>query len=293
MASNHILKGMSSMLAAVASFSVMDAGMKHLTDAYSPLQITFLRGAASLPFIFVAITLSRRWKDVRTGRPGMHLLRGLLNVIMLIAFIYSVKLLSLVDAYSIFLCAPLLITALSVPMLGERVHWTQWIAIIAGMTGVLVMLRPSAQSVITLGGIAALFAAVCYALSAIMITKLTRTETTYSTMLWTLTIVTCVSGVFAVTSWTPIAHAHWLWIATIGLTGALGQLFIITAFRLAPASSNAPFEYTALLWGLLFDWWLWKTLPDVRMLGGASLIVASGLYLIYRERRRDIAIATI
>ncbi|HEY5808159.1 MAG TPA: DMT family transporter, partial [Povalibacter sp.] len=178
-----------------------------------------------------------------------------------------------------------LITALSVPMLGEHVGWRRWLAVAAGMIGVIIVLKPSGASLVTLGGLAALAAAIGYALSAITIRILLRTDTGTATIFWALLLVAVMSGAISAFQWVPLRWEHWPWILCVGLFGAIGQHFITYAFRLAAPPVVAPIEYTALLWGMLFDWLLWTTMPGARMLAGATIIVASGLYVIYHERR--------
>ena len=278
--------GIFSMLAAVATFSMMDVAMKHLVETYPAVQVTFLRAIASLPFLLAATALFGRWSDLIAQRWMLHLVRGLINVAMLWLFVYSVKLLSLADAYSIFMSAPLLITALSVPLLRERVGWRRWLAVLIGLIGVLVILKPSGTAWISLGGLAAFAAAFGYALSGITIRILSQSDTGAATVIWSLSVVTVVSGAFAIPAWMPLRVQDVWWIFGLGLTGALGQHFITVAFRRTAPSVLAPLEYTALAWGMLFDWLLWLTAPSMRMLGGATIIVASGLYVIQRERRR-------
>jgi drug/metabolite transporter (DMT)-like permease len=187
--------------------------------------------------------------------------------------------------------APLLITALSVPFFGERVGWHRWLAVIAGMIGVLVVVRPSGSGVemdgvAILGGIAAIAAAAAYALGALLIRVLQPTETSAATMFWALSLTALFAGLVSIAGWVPVLWDHWHWIALLGLSGAIGQHFLTEAFRLAAPSTIAPLEYTALAWGMLFDWLLWMTVPSARMLIGAGIIVASGLYVIHRERMR-------
>lgn len=278
------VRGILSMIVAVSAFSIMDTAMKRLVETYPAMQVTFLRGAASLPFLLLATGAFGRWRDLVPRRVALHVVRGFLGVVTLWFFVYSVKFLSLADAYTIFMSAPLLITALSVPMLGEQVGWRRWLAVIVGLLGVIVVLKPSGADLITIGALAALAAAIAYALTAITIRVLLRTDTGTATIFWSMFLVTLASGCIAAFGWIPLHWNHWPWIAAVGLSGAIGQHFITFAFRLAAPPTVAPIEYTALLWGMLYDWLLWSTLPGSRMLLGAGIIVASGLYVIYREK---------
>jgi drug/metabolite transporter (DMT)-like permease len=284
------LRGILLMLGAVATFSIMDVAMKHLVETYPSVQVTFLRGAASLPFIIAVIGVVGRWTDLIPRRWMLHLIRGLLSVVTLWGFIYAVSLLSLADAYTIFMSAPLLITALSVPMLGEHVGARRWVAVGVGLCGVILVLKPSGAGLITIGGLAALVSATGYALSALTIRILSKTDSGASTVVWALAIMTAISGVIAIDGWVALRwQEHWPWLVALGISGAIGQYFITQAFRLAPPPVIAPLEYTALAWGMLFDWLLWMTAPSSRMLAGAAIIIASGLYVIHRERMTTVA----
>lgn len=131
------------MIAAVAVFSFTDMTLKLLAAHYPPMQVAVLRGAASLPFTLLPVLISGRLRDLRPHRWPMHLLRGALTVVVLGGFIYAVKVLSLATAYSVFLSAPLIVAALSVLLLKERLPWGNWLAILAGLGGVHVL--PSAR----------------------------------------------------------------------------------------------------------------------------------------------------
>lgn len=272
------------MLAAVTTFAVMDVLLKRLVEHYPAIQVTFMRGAASMPLLLAANGIFGRWRDLIPKRWGLHVLRGFLSVALLWCFVYAVSQLSLANAYTIFMSAPLLITALSVPMLGERVGWRQWLAVFVGLVGVIIVLKPSGSGLVTIGGLAALASAIGYALNAITIRILTRTDSSAATVFWSLMFLTVISGLIASAGWVPVRWDHWHLIVGLGITGAAGQYFITEAFRLAPPPVVAPLEYTALAWGMMFDWLLWATAPGVRTLIGAFVIVASGIYIISRER---------
>lgn len=272
------------MLIAVAMFSFMDAGMKWLAPHYPAMQIAAVRGLASLPFVLLWAFATVPLVSLVRIRWGLHLWRGVLSIFMLACFAFALRKLPLADAYTLFFIAPLLITALSQPLLGEQVGAARWVAIVVGLLGVIVVLRPSGAGLTSIGSLAVLAAALGYALSAISVRILGRTDSTQSMVLWMTLMVSLGAGALAAPSWQPIAAAHWPAIAVIGVTGALGQYAITLAFKRGEASAIAPLEYTALAWGVGLDWWLWQTLPDRFVFIGAAIIVASGVYLIRSER---------
>jgi drug/metabolite transporter (DMT)-like permease len=278
------LQAIAYMLAAVLLFCLMDAGLKALSAHYPPFQVSAIRGAASLPLVLVWALWTGGARTLFRVRWSLHLLRGVLGIMMMGGFVYALRSLPLSEAYSIFFVAPLMITALSVPFLGERVGPRRWAAIGVGLLGVLVVLRPTGEGVLSLAGLAVLVAAFGYSVSAITVRIIARTDSTQALMVWLLCFMALGAGLLALPQWMPIRGADAWVIAGVGVAGALGQYAITEAFRLGEASLIAPLEYTALVWGVLLDATLWGVLPDAVTWAGAGIIVASGLYLLRRER---------
>ena len=272
------------MLVAVGALSLMDAGIKILTPHYSPFQIAAIRGLSALPFIIVWVGLRGGYSQLLRVRFGLHVVRAVLGTVMLATFAFALRRLPLAEAYSIFFVAPLLITALAVVILKEQVDWTRWLAIAVGFLGVIIVLRPTGSHTLTIPGLAVLACALGYALSAIIIRVLGRTDSTESMMFWLMALVGIGGTLIALPNWRPIQSAHWPVIAGIAVTGSLGQLTLTHAFKIGEASFIAPFEYTALAWGVSLDWFIWKTVPAPVTILGAFVIIASGLYLVRRER---------
>lgn len=272
------------MLASVALFSWMDAGLKTLSAHYPAFQVAALRGLASLPWVLAWALHTAGLRALLRVRWSLHLLRGGLGVAMMASFVYALRTLPLSTAYTLFFVAPLLITALSVPILGERVGPRRWTAIAVGLLGVLVVLRPSGTGMLSLAGGAVLVAALSYAVSAITVRVLARTDSTQAITFWLLALMALGAGMLAAPHWVTLRAEH-LWIViAIGVVGALGQYTITEAFRVGEASLIAPLEYTALVWGVGLDLLLWGVLPDAVTWLGAAIIMVSGLYLLQRER---------
>lgn len=279
------LRGIVMMLLAVLLFSGMDASMKALTSSYSPMQITCLRAACAWPLVVLWLWHGNRLQHLLQARWSLHLFRAALGIVMLSAFIYAVKSLSLGDAYAIFFAAPFLITMLSVWWLKDYVAPRQWLAIAVGMGAILYMLKPEGDQLLSLGALAALLSAFCYAVSGITVRILARSEPSGNMVFWLMTMIGIGAGLLAFPDWQPLQWQHWPYFVAIGVTGAIGQVCITEAFRLAPPSVIAPFEYTALVWGMGFDILLWQVWPDASLLIGSGIIIASGIYLILQERR--------
>lgn len=271
------------MLLAVAVFSVMDALLKVLAGHYAPMQVAFLRGVTSLPFVLTPILLRGRMERLRIVNLRLHLFRGALSVLMLGSFIFAVRESSLATTYSIFMCAPLVVAALSVPMLGETVGRHRWAAICVGLAGVLLMLRPAGGNWISIGSLAAVVAALCYSLAVITLRVLSRTDTNESMVFWLMAMLSVGAGLLSIPGWRPLQQPDWPLLAGLGLAGALGQYLITEAFRNAPVAVVTPLEYTALVWGVVLDFSIWRVLPGAATLLGGAIVVGAGLYVIRRE----------
>jgi drug/metabolite transporter (DMT)-like permease len=284
MGANRNLPGIVAMVVAAALFTVMDAGMKLLAQHYSPMQVTALRSLASFPLVYVYVAWRSSFGAMLRVRWPLHMARGALAVVMLATFVYGLQRLALTETYAIFYVAPLLITALSVPLLGERVGPARWLVIGIGLAGVLVVLRPTGAGVFTLGGLAVIGSAVCYTISAIAVRILGRTDSMESLMFWLISMLAVGATALAWPHWQPVRAADAWIIAGVGITGFCGQWGVTYAFRHGEVSAIAPFEYTSLVWTLGLDRLIWHTVPDGYTLLGAAIIISAGLFLVRRER---------
>jgi drug/metabolite transporter (DMT)-like permease len=279
------------MLVSVASFSVMDSLLKLLSEHYAALQVACIRGSAALPFVLAPIVLRGRLARLKPVNVKLHLLRGVLSVGLLVSFVLAVRETSLASTYAIFMCAPLLVAALSAPLLGEKVAGAQWGAIGVGLAGVLLMLKPTGGDWATAGALWAVVAVAMYTLSVVTLRILARTDTNESMVFWFTAMLALGAGVLAMPGWRDLQAAHLPLMAGVGLCGALGQYFITVAFRSAPAATVTPFEYTALVWGVMLDVAIWNVWPSTVTLIGGGVVIGAGLYLIERERRTSAATA--
>jgi drug/metabolite transporter (DMT)-like permease len=278
-------RGIVYMLIAVAMLSVLDVLLKMLSARFPAMEVASLRGASSVPFVLITMQLQRRMAFAGTRRWPMHLLRAALGVVMMSSFVYALRFTSLSNAYTLFMVAPLLVTALAVPFLKERVTRDSWIAVSVGLLGAVCVLRPSGQGVTMIVAVAALGSALCYAVLYVIGRHMIRTESPESMLIWYLVFLALFAGVLAWPRWQPIVRSDWLPIAGLGLSGAIGQWFFTRALQFAPASVVVPFDYTALLWGALFDWAIWSVTEPAATLIGALLIVSSGIYIMWRTHR--------
>lgn len=280
------LAGMAAMLTGVAAFSLMDAGLKLLTAHYPATQVAALRGLAALPVVFVWALYAGGARQLLRVRWPLHLARGVLSVLMMVTFTFALKELSLAKAYALFFIAPLLIALLSIVMLGERVARAQWLAIVVGFAGVLIVLKPDTAGFGWAGSLAVLGTAFCYALSSVLVKIIGRTDSTQSMIFWMTCMLAIGATLLALPDWQPLHEQHYLILLGVALTGAVGQWGITEAFKRAPAASVAPLEYSGLAWVLVIDLLVWSVLPTWRTVAGAAVIVGSGLYLLRHEARK-------
>ncbi|SER66024.1 Permease of the drug/metabolite transporter (DMT) superfamily [Tranquillimonas rosea] len=278
--------GVAMMCAGVACLSVNDALAKLLVTTYSPLQILFLRNLIALPVaIGLALTMGGP-AALRSHRPAAHLVRGGLWIAATILFFTSFMHLGLAEATALIFVAPLFITALSAALLHEQVGPRRWLAVLAGFIGVLIVIRPgtAAFQPVSLLPVSTAF---LYALLMLSARWLDPRESVWTMLLYLTGSSALLSAVVVPVVWTPIRLDD-LWLfAAIALFGTAGMTMMTQAFRLAPPAIVAPLDYTGLVWATALGWLIWNEVPDRPAVVGASVIIASGLYVIWRERRSD------
>jgi drug/metabolite transporter (DMT)-like permease len=264
------------MVLAVAVFACMDAGLKGLAPHYPPFEIVALRSWASLPFLTALLLFSKVNIFVVKGR-WVYAFRSLMSLLMVATFIYSVGRQGLTDAYAVFMSAPLLVAALSIVVLKENISVRRWISILVGLIGVLLALKPGGEQLISIAGLAALATAIFYSVNVLSIRALHPDDPAEAVVFWNIMGMAVMATIIAGPHWVPVRLDDALLIALVGTTGAVAQHFLTLAFRMAPASVIAPFEYTALLWGALIDLTIFKQSPSLQVLIGAVVVTAAGL----------------
>lgn len=278
------LAGIALMCVGVASLCVNDAIAKSLTDTYAPLQILFLRNLIALPFALLVAWRMGGTGALRSHRPAAHLLRGVLWIGATLLFFTSLIHLPLAEATALAFVAPLFITALSALFRIEQVGWRRWLAVTVGFIGVLVALRPGAAAFqpVSLLPVAT---ALVYALLMLSARWVDSRESVWTLLLYLTGTAALLSGVIVPFFWTAIRSEDiWLFVA-IALFGTAGMTMITQAFRLAPATLVAPFDYTALIWATGLGWLIWHEIPDSMTFLGAAIIISSGVFIILRKRR--------
>jgi drug/metabolite transporter (DMT)-like permease len=271
------------MVGSVFMMSTMDVAIKQLVASYASIQVVFLRCLFSAPLFALWMLLSNR-SLFRPRRLSPHLLRAAVGLVMLFAVGECFRELPLADAYAIFFAAPLLITVLSGVVMKEPAGPLRLTAAVIGFAGVLVVLKPGAM-VISYGSMMALVAVLAYAVVALLLRSLGRTEHSITIAFWFTALVGIGAGVLALGNWTRLDLAHWPWLLTLAVSGTAGQVLLTAAFRRASAAVIAPYDYLHMFWAVLYGWMFWGDLPGLRTWLGTAIIVGSGLFILFRERR--------
>ncbi len=278
-------------MACFAIFSCADAAVKWLSVRHSVFAIICI---ATL-FAFVPVAALIRHEGglaaLRPKHPWLVALRaGLLAVDMVLVYV-AFSHLPLADAYALMFLSPMLVTALSVPLLGEHVGWRRWSAVVVGFLGVLIVLRPGFAE-LNVGHVAALSSTLLFALSMIVVRRIGNSETGSCLLVSMMVALLAVS--VPVLPFVYAAPSGWdlLLLAAVGLLMGLGHLAMIQAFRLAPSAVVAPFHYSQIVWAVLFGLTLFGDRPDAWVVAGSAVIIASGLYILWREtvRRREVGL---
>lgn len=271
------------MLLGVCGGLGLDMCAKALLVDYSLEQFVFLRSLIGVSIFLLIARQFGGFRSLATRRWPWHLLRTCLSTCTMFAFFYGLARMPLVEALTLGFTAPLMVTALSVPFLGEHVGWRRWIAVIAGFIGVLIILRPGATE-ISFASVAVLFAAFTYACMAITSRKLAATETSYALSVYVIAGPMIVSAtLLGGGDWQMPDTGGWALFALAGASSVVTWVGIVNAYRRASPALLAPFEYTALIGGAIAGYVIWSEVPDRWVLAGAAVIIASGLFVVYRE----------
>jgi len=260
-----------------------DAISKWLMQDYSIYQVLLLRTVFSLLPILVVIRREGGYTRLRGSRIWVCLGRGCLAVTCFVLFLAALPLMPLTDIFAIVMSAPLLISALSALVLKERVGLRRWVAALIGFSAVLVMVQPRGD-VNSLGASLAFGSVVVYAFSMILTRRLGNTESAGAMTFYSALVFLAVGLIAAPFTWIPPTPMGTLLMAATGLLAGSAQYCLTEAFRIAPPSVVAPFEYTSLLWAMLLGVLVWGDVPTALVLASSAVVIISGIYVIHDER---------
>jgi drug/metabolite transporter (DMT)-like permease len=280
------LLGIGLMLVGYFLFTVIDSCAKWLSLAGLPTnEVVFIRYAGQLLLVSALFLPVRGKALVKSRSPRLEILRGLCLLGSTVANFFALRYLPLTVTASIAFTMPLMLCALSIPLLGEDVGWRRWLAIIVGFVGVIVIVRPGTAAFHP-AIIASLLGAVCSALYSLLTRKLAGVDSVSTQQFWSGLVATiCIAG-FAFGDWVwPADTASWFAFGLIGVAALVGHQLLTTAHRFAPASVLAPFGYFQIIFMTASSWVIFNQPPDVWIFVGAPIVIASGLYIWLRERQ--------
>jgi drug/metabolite transporter (DMT)-like permease len=270
-------------LLAVLLFSIMDAMSKLLAARLDPVEVVWGRYLAILILLFPFI--AREPRLLLAQRPWLQALRGISILGAALFFIAGLARLALADATAIGFASPLLVTALSIPLLGEQVGVRRWSAVAVGFIGVLVVVRPG-SGVIGTAALLPVLSAACWALGIVITRRMGGADRAPTTLFYSTAVGFLLSGIALPFIWRAASVEDWAMMAGMGVLSALGQYLFILGLVRGAASLLAPFSYSQMVWSTLMGYLVFGTVPTAWTWLGASLIVASGIYIAHRERVR-------
>jgi len=278
-------RGILLMMAVASLFPLADAIAKYIVNDFHVVEIVWGRLLFQTLFVALATFLTQPVSVLRTSRFPLQAWRAIAGWLSNFPFIVALAYIGLADTFAIVLVGPLLVTALSVPLLGERVGPRRWAAVVIGFAGALVIIRPG-MGLVHWAASLPLISALVFAFYQIATRSLGATDRAVTTMFYNCVVPLVINSALVPFFWTPPTTVQWALLAAMGLLSGVSHFLLIKAFTLAPASTLAPFVYVQMVSGIALGYAVFGDFPDVWTLVGAAIIVASGLYMFYRERLR-------
>ncbi|HIF25089.1 MAG TPA: DMT family transporter [Micavibrio sp.] len=283
--SQNTMKGAAFYAGATFMVIVMNSFAKLLSEVHDPIEIVFYRNIVALVFICAFLTIKRDWHRVKTERPISHVYRSVLGTLSVVLVFHTYKYLPIADATTILYAAPLIVTALSVPMLGERVGLPRWCAVLVGFIGVMVISSPEGSETLT-GYFFGIGAATTIALVSVYLRELGKTEDSMTTVFWFMVIGTVLTGLYM-----PFG-GHLPSLTACGIifivgTAGLAQQFLKThGLAMAQAAILTPIQFTGLIWAAFFGVVLYGDWPEANIWIGATIVIGANLFILWREQRK-------
>jgi drug/metabolite transporter (DMT)-like permease len=271
------------MLLGMLMFSLNDVMGKWLVSTYSVGQVVFIRSIAALIVLAPFLWFNGPAKIVQVERPWLQAARVFLSTAEVFAFYFAVVYLPLADVMTYWLAAPIYVAAVSPFVLKEPVGWRRWTAIIVGFIGVLIALEPSSQA-LTPQAIISILGSMFFAFMLLLGRSLRGTPDT--TLVFWQIVGAGLAGLVAVSfEWTPVSLRDLVLLALLGVVAMLAHVLVNRALKVADAATVAPLQYTMLFWAIVFGWLVFGDVPRISMLVGSGFIIASGLFIFFREQQ--------
>lgn len=270
-------------LAAFGAYATHDVVVKLLGETYTSFQIMFFSGLMGFPLVTMLLMGDRRESTLIPRHPWWSALRSVAAVATGVMGFFAFSQLPMATCYAIFFAMPLLITLMAIPLLGEKVGIRRGVAVIVGLAGVLIVLRPGGGEGYSIGHLAALGAAFTGALTSVIVRKIGGEERSVVLMLYPMVLTFFAMGAMMPLVYVPMSVTHMGLTAVMAFLGMLGALGIISAYRLAPAVIVAPMQYSQIIWAALYGWLFFDESVDSYTAFGSAVIIASGIYIVLRE----------
>ena len=286
--SNNIPLGITLMVLTTFVFAVQDGLSRHLASEYNVMMVVMIRYWFFAAFV---IALAKRHAGglraaAKTSQPVLQAIRGLLLAAEICVMIVAFTILGLVESHAVFTCYPLLVAALSGPVLGESVGWRRWSAIGVGFIGVLIILQPG-MSVFDPAAIIPLIAAAMFAVYGLLTRYVGRKDKTATSFFWTGVTGSIAMTVAGIWFWEPMIATDWVYMGCLCITGVTGHWLLIRCYEVAAASAVQPFAYLQLVFASIIGISIFGEDVRVNVAIGAALIVAAGLFTFWRERQQS------
>lgn len=267
-----------------AIFAAHDAIIKFLGGIYSPFQIIFFTVLFGFPWLTIMMVSDKSAETMRPNHPWWVLVRSLCVLISMLGGFYAFSVLPLAQTYSILFATPLVITILSIPLLGEHVGIHRWFAVLLGLIGVLIVIQPGSAPLST-GHIAAMFAVLSSALGSVVVRKIGHDERNIVLVLLPMLMSFLVVGAILPFNYQPMPINHLAVLALLSLLSVIAINIMVIAYKVGEAAVIAPMQYSQMVWAIIFGILFFAEQPDSNTLTGAFIIIISGMYIVWRESR--------
>lgn len=281
----HNVLGAIHMVVGLFLFGVMEVLIKWKVADYPVHQLVFFRASFGLIPCLVMVWQGGGLKALKTRRPGEHFLRAVVGLSAMWLVFSAYETMKLADVGAILFAAPLFLTAMAGPVLGEAVGARRWSAVLVGFVGVLLIIKPGSTA-LQPAALGVLGAAFLFAVAMILMRRLGSTESAATITFFLSVFITLVSLVLIATlGWVSPTPGDFMAMAMIGLVGGTAQLFLTQSLRLGEAAVVSPLRYSSIIWAVLFGYIFWGALPDAMVVAGLVIVICSGLYILHREAR--------
>ncbi|MVO15308.1 DMT family transporter [Parasedimentitalea huanghaiensis] len=284
---NNVPLGILLMIGATVVFALQDGISRHLAGTYNTYMVVMVRYWFFAAFVVFLATRAPGGirATAKTDQLGLQVFRGALLVAEICVAVYGFTILGLIESQAVFISYPLLVAALSGPVLGERVGWRRWSAIGVGLIGVLVILQPG-MGVFNPAAVIPFFSALMFAVYGLLTRYAARKDTTATSFFWTgISGAVCMT-VVGIWFWEPMVGSDWLWMALLCVSGVAGHWLLIKCYEMAEASAVQPFAYFHLIWTAILGIAVFSEVIRTNVAIGAGIIIAAGLFTLWRERAK-------